>query len=111
MLPSFFNRTVIVIRPGTIPQRGTTIPDWKHATETQVTGCSVQTPTTSMEMDGRLATTLAGTVYLPPGTDVQAGDAIEYNGHRFLVVGEPMAWESPTGALDHVQVRIADWEG
>lgn len=111
MLPSFFDRTVNIIRPGSKPQRGTTVPDWDSATETQVTGCSVQTPTTSEEFDGRTATSLSGTVYLPPGTDVRAGDAIEYRGRRFLVVGEPMVWESPTGALDHVQVRITDWEG
>lgn len=111
MLPSFANRTVTVVRPGAKQQRGTTVPDWSHATETQVDGCTVQTPTTGQELDGRTATTLSGTVYLPPRTDVRAGDAIDYNGHRFLVVGEPMVWESPTGALDHVQVRIAEWEG
>ena len=48
---------------------------------------------------------------MPYGTNVRAGDAIDYNGHRFMVVGEPMKWESPTGALDHVQVRITEWEG
>lgn len=111
MLPSFADRTVIVVRPGAKAQRGTTVPDWSKTTEVEVTGCNVQTPTTGEEMDGRTATSLAGTVYLPPGTDVRAGDAIEYRGHRFLVVGEPMVWDSPTGALDHVQVRITEWEG
>lgn len=112
MLPSFASRTVTVVRPGVKPLRGTTVPDWDHPEmELPVDGCSVQTPTTGQELDGRTATTLGGTVYLPHGTDVRAGDAIDYNDHRFLVVGEPMVWESPTGALDHVQVRIAEWEG
>lgn len=111
MLPSFMNRTVTVVRPGARQQRGATVPDWSRATEIVVAGCNVQTPTTGEELDGRTATTLGGTVYLPAGTDVRAGDAIDYNGHRFHVVGEPMVWESPTGALDHVQVRIAEWEG
>ena len=111
MLPSFFDRTVTVVRPAMVASRGTKVPDWDNATEAQVSGCNVQTPTTSEEFDGRTATTLGGTVYLPPDADVQAGDAIEYRGRRFLVVGEPMLWESPTGALDHLQVRITDWEG
>lgn len=112
MLPSFMNRTVTVVRPGARQQRGTTVPDWEHPeSKTVVRGCNVQTPTTGEELDGRTATTLGGTVYLPPGTDVRAGDAIDYNGRRFHVVGEPMVWESPTGALDHVQVRISEWEG
>lgn len=112
MLPSFANRIVTVVRPGAKTQRGTTVPDWDHPEmELPVTGCNVQTPTTGEELDGRTATTLGGTVYMPYGTNVRAGDAIDYNGHRFMVVGEPMKWESPTGALDHVQVRIAEWEG
>ena len=112
MLPSFASRTVTVVRPGAIQQRGTTVPDWEHPeSETPVRGCNVQTPTTGMELDGRTATRLGGTVYMPKGADVREGDAIDYNGHRFLVVGEPMVWESPTGNLDHVQVRITEWEG
>lgn len=112
MLPSFMTRTVTVVRPGRRAQRGTTVPDWDHPAMTlDVGGCGVQTPTTGEELDGRTATTLGGTVYLPPGTDVRAGDAIDYNGHRYHVVGEPMVWESPTGALDHMQARIAEWEG
>lgn len=111
MLPSFMNRTVTIVRPAAKAQRGTTVPDWDSATEHSVSGCNVQTPTTGMELDGRTATNLGGTVYMPYGTDVRAGDAIDYNGHRFMVVGEPMVWESPTGNLDHVQVRITEWEG
>jgi len=112
MLPSFANRTVTITHPGAKSQRGTTVPDWDNPESvTRVDGCNVQTPTTGMELDGRTATTLGGTVYMPAGTIVHAGDRIDYGSHSFMVVGEPMVWESPTGALDHVQVRIAEWEG
>lgn len=112
MLPSFFTRSVRVMRPTMTSSRGTEVPDWEHLASDRVFGgCSVQTPTTGEEWDGRTATRLTGTAYLPAHVDVRAGDAIEYMGERYLVVGEPMRWESPTGALDHKQVRIARWEG
>ena len=112
MLPSFFMRSVRVMRPTMTSSRGTEVSDWDHlAADFVVFGCSVQTPSTGEDWDGRTATRLTGTVYLPYTADVRSGDAVEYMGERYLVVGEPMRGESPTGAIDHKQVRIARWEG
>lgn len=113
MLPSFFCKAVTIVRPGTKTERGTAVPDWSDdaASRSVVRGCEVQTPTTGMDLDGRTETTIAGTVYMPQGTDVRAGDAIDYGGRRYLVDGEPIVWGSPSGALSHIQARIRDWRG
>lgn len=96
--------------------RGTTVPDWANAQRRRVTGCIVQLPSTSMDLDGRTQTQLTGTLYAPGGTDVRAGDRIEWTDgrgveHKLAVDGEPMPWASPTGRVSHVQARIAEWRG
>lgn len=111
MLPSWCNDTITILRPTMVSSRGTYVPDWSKPTETSVPGCSVQTGTTGEDRDGRTSTALLGTVYLPPGTDVQAGDRIVFAGTTYEVQGAPMAWGSPTGRVSHVQARIAVWRG
>lgn len=111
MLPSWCSDTITVKRPKMVDSRGTQVPDWSKATSHTVTGCSVQTGQTSEDRDGRTATALMGTVYLPPSADVQAGDRILFDGTAYTVQGEPMAWRSPTGAVTHKQARIAVWSG
>lgn len=111
MLPSWCTETVIVARAAERTSRGTVVPDWANAQKHAISGCSVQLPTTTMALDGRMQTTLRGTLYAPPAADVHAGDRIEWSGHAFLVDGEPMPWTSPTGRVTHVQARLAEWEG
>lgn len=111
MLPSWCNDSITVTRPAATSSRGTTVPDWAHATTRTVSGCSVQTGQTSMSLDGRTQTELAGTVYAPPGADIQAGDRITCAAGTFLVDGDPMPWSSPTGRVSHVQARLARWTG
>lgn len=116
MLPSFARDRVTVVRPAMRESRGTHVADWQNATRTAVGGCVVQLPTTSMDLDGRAATQLAGTLYAPSGTDVRAGDRIEWTdgrgvAHDLAVDGEPMPWESPTGRVSHVQARVVEWRG
>lgn len=118
MLPSWCDDAVTVVRPGSKTSRGTTVPDWSAsaATETKVTGCSVQTPSTTMTLDMRQQTALAGVLYAPPGTDVSAGDRIDWTdpmgvAHSFAVVGVPMPWKSPTGRVSHVRCELAEWRG
>lgn len=96
--------------------RGTVVPNWANAQRSVVSGCSVQLPTTSMELDGREQTALSGTLYAPPSASIRAGDRIEWTdftgvAHVLLVDGEPMPWQSPTGRITHVQARLAEWEG
>lgn len=111
MLPSWASDAITVERPPMVESRGTTVPDWAHAQPHAVTGCSVQLPTTSMSLDGRTQTELAGTVYAPPTADIKAGDRITFGTARFLVNGEPMPWTSPTGRVSHLQARIVAWRG
>lgn len=116
MLFSWCSDSVTIVRPASKEQRGTTVPDWAHAQQHVVGGCSVQTPTTSMSLDARSQTVLAGALYAPPGTDVRAGDRIDWtdaggNAHSFAVVGEPMLWASPTGRVSHVRADLAEWRG
>lgn len=111
MLPSWCNDTITVMRPAMVDSRGTKVPDWSHVTRRTICGCSVQTGQTSEDRDGRTATALLGTVYLPEGADVRAGDRIVFCGTTYTVQGEPMVWRSPTGAVSNMQARIAVWRG
>jgi hypothetical protein len=82
MLPSWCSQTITIIRPGTKTSRGSTIPDWETPiSSTDVAGCSVQPAGTSLSEDGRvLGITDGYTAYVPPGTDVLAGDHIVFEG-------------------------------
>lgn len=116
MLPSFAHERVTVVRPGSKSSRGTTVPDWANAQRRVITGCLVQTPNTTMDMDGRQQTALLGTLFAPPRADLRAGDRIEWAdpmgvAHAFAIVGVPMPWTSPTGRVSHVQATITEWEG
>ena len=112
MLPSWANDTITRIRPGTIERRGSIEPDWEHATEAQISGCSMQPGTTSLSMDGRVLGISDGyTCYLPPGADVLAGGRIRFDGNVYQVMGEPRKWTSPTGAVSSTQVQLERWSG
>ena len=111
-LPSWASQTVTIIRPGTTTSRGSTIPDWTTSTSTTVTGCSVQPASTSLTQDGRVQGIYDGmTAYLPPGTDVQEGDRITYDGLTYTVDGTPRKWISATGQASNIQVNLKRWSG
>lgn len=111
-LPSWTNDTVTRIRAGTIVERGTVYPDWDHATELDIDGCSMQPAGTSLSQDGRIQGITDGyTCYLPPGSDVQAGDRIGYNGNVYTINGEPRIWHSPTGLVSNIVLNLERWEG
>lgn len=113
MLPSFAKQTIVIVRPSTTTSRGSTIPDWSpdKVTKKTVNGCSVQPATTSLSQDGRvLGINDAWTAYVPEGTDVKAGDRVEFNGETFTINGEPRIW---TGAFtrSNIQLNLIRWEG
>lgn len=111
-LPSWSNDTVTRIRAGTIVERGTVYPDWDHATELDIDGCSMQPSGTSLSQDGRIQGITDGyTCYLPPGSDVLAGDRIRYNGNVYTINGEPRIWHSPTGLVSNIVLNLERWEG
>ena len=113
-LPSWANDSVTRVRPATVERRGSMVPDWSpdKVTELVITGCSVQPSTTTLTQDGRiLGITDAYTCYLPPGSDVIAGDKIIWNSKDYQVMGEPRAWRSPTDMVSSLQVQLERWSG
>lgn len=112
MLPSWANDTVTRVRPGTKDSRGSLIPDWSKATSLSITGCSMQPAGTSLSQDGRVLAVSDGyTCYFPPGSDVIAGDKIQYDGKDYQIIGEPRVWNSPTGRVSSIQAQLERWTG
>lgn len=113
MLPSFARESVTVSHPGTKTVRGVTVPDWTKATETTVTGCSVQPASTSRNFASARVLNIqdAFTLYAPPNAAIQPGDRVECSHGTFEVDGYPEPWTSPTGRVSHVQFTLRRWEG
>ena len=81
MLPSFANQSIVRVRPGTTTSRGSTVPDWSSdkVKKLTISGCSIQPASTSLSQDGRILGIYDGwTAYIPDGSDVKAGDHIEF---------------------------------
>lgn len=112
MLPSWANDTIIRLRPGETEKRGSIVPDWDNPQTLSVSGCSMQPSSTSLSQDGRvLGITEGYTCYLPPGTDVAAGDKIRFENKDYQIIGEPRTWTSPTGRVNSIQVQLERWKG
>lgn len=112
MLPSFCRDTVTVKRAALVDSRGTKQLDWSDPTTKTIAGCSVQPNTSTRDFDGRLIQiTEDWTLYAPPGSDIQSGDRIEWNGLTFEINGAPMPWQSPTGRVSHIWARLSEWSG
>lgn len=113
MLPSFANQSITRIRPGTTTSRGSTVPDWssEKVTKLSISGCSIQPAATSLTLDGRVLGINDGwTAYIPEGSDVKAGDHIEFNGETYEINGEPRIWTGPM-RTSHIQLNLIRWEG
>ena len=113
MLPSFCRQEITRISPGTKESRGTKIPDWspEKVSKLLIKGCSVQPATTTLSLDGRvLGITEQMTAYIPEGSDVIAGDHIEFEGDIYAINGEPKKWMG-AASLSHVQLNLIRWKG
>lgn len=111
-LPSWCSQSITRVRPGTTTSRGSTIPDWTNTSTAVISGCSVQPASTGLSQDGRVLGINEGlTIYMPPGSDVQAGDRIIYQGKLYTIKGEPKTWQSPTGAVSSTQISVERWSG
>ena len=111
MLPSFCNQSIVRIRPGTKTARGSDIPDWTKADRLTINGCSVQPASTSLSQDGRvLGINEQWTAYLPEGSDVKAGDRIEFEGKVYTINGDPKEWTAPF-TRSNMQLNLTRWEG
>jgi len=111
MLPSFCTQTVYRLRPGIKKERGSDIPDWSNPDRERIEGCSVQPSATTTSMDGRvLGISEQITAYLPPHSDIKAGDRIEYEGQVYTIMGEPKIWHGVRN-LTNMQLNLSRWEG
>lgn len=112
MLPSWCSQTITIVKPGTTTSRGSTVYDWEHpVSSTDITGCSVQPASTGLSQDGRVLGIHDGwTAYIPEGTDVKAGDHIEFEGETYAINGEPRKWTGPS-RTSHIQLNLVRWEG
>lgn len=118
MLPSFCKKTVTVIHPSTKVERGTTIPDWTNVTKHVVHGCSMQPSSTDSTQVRNMrlvpsvnSTETAYTLFMPPNSPVQSGDRMVIDSKTWSVDGEPMEWESASGALSHMVVELKRYRG
>lgn len=111
MLPSFCFDTVKRIRPGTTTSRGSTIFDWDNATTAEISGCSMQPASTSLSTDGRvLGIQDEWTLFAPPGSDIQAGDRIEFLGKTYIVQGDVRIQPAALN-LQHLHITLRRYSG
>lgn len=105
-LPSFADQTIVRLRPQLADDgHGNLEPDWTLTPSSlSITGCLVAPGGTVEDNTNRSGVLIQWTVYAPGAPDVVASDAIEYEGTRYAVDGEPARWGNTVVALRR-------WEG
>lgn len=111
MLPSFARQTLTRVRPGVIVVNGTKVPDWDNTEEIDIPGWTVQPGEMDEDLANRSNETARYSALGPAGADVQADDAVRFEGELYQVDGRPQRWPSPTGGLDHTFLRLIDHKG
>lgn len=113
VVASFARAFIVRLRPVLISDsHGNTVADWSQPpSELGIGGCSVQPAPTSEVLTSRDTTQDEWVVYAPRFADVLPTDRIRWNGNQYEVVGQPNAWDSPTGGLSHIQFSMLRWEG
>ena len=111
MLPSFCRDVATVKRPKLVDDRGKQVPDYSKLDGHEVPGCSFQ-PVQGETAWGEQGTpvTLRATLYMPPDSDVKAGDLVEVNGRTYAISGSPLDWSSPSGATSSIVCNLIDWD-
>lgn len=112
MLPSWASDMVVRMRATTKTMRGSAMQDWTAPAMLDIHGCSMQPAGTSLSQDGRvLGIDDRLTCYLPPGSDVLAGDRIAWGDNVYTIIGEPQIWKSPSGRVSNIQLTLERWVG
>lgn len=71
----------------------------------------MQPAATSLSQDGRVLGLLDEyTLFLPPDSDVQAGDHIKYNGQVYEIDGD-VRIQPAALRLDHIELRLRRYSG
>jgi hypothetical protein len=78
--------------------------DWTTATETQVTGCSVQPVQGDEVTVGRDTVVSRWRLYAPDGTDILASDRVRFEGDVYEVDTEVQRWDFPP--LSHITALL-----
>lgn len=98
--------SVTLVRAPMVPDGlGNTVPDWDAASETPMFG--IVTPGASVEYHGETdATLIRWTVLTAPDAGVVSTDRMRVRGGLYEVEGQPEAWASPAGGLNHLSVAL-----
>ena len=101
-----------IITPGSVTERGVTIPDWASATETSEDGWRF-TPLPASEVleYGRQGVTVKLAGCGPYDSVVTAHCRVTVGGETYEVAGEPQRWPSLTGDLAHTEVVLQRVDG
>lgn len=109
---SFQRESLLRQRPQYVTDHGAQVADWSLPTsDASIAGWSVQPGTSAEDRVNRDGALIQWTCFGPAGADVQADDRIVYDGKQYAIDGEPSAWKSPTGSLNHTVLYLKRWEG
>lgn len=113
MIPAALaKQTITIVRPSFADDgHGNAEPDWSDTTEVDSPGWSVQPSSTNERLDHRDAVYAVLRAFGPPGADVRPTDRVRLSDGVYEVVGTPLRWSSPTGAVDHTELQLERWEG
>ncbi len=124
MLPSFWTDTVDVLQAELVDDAdgsnyGDSVLDWPNATTTTLEGVHVQPVAEPEQLTaGRDTVVTRWRLQLPadvaaslPAGELQATDRVVYREKTYEIDGQPEAWPSPSGTMDHVDAFLVLTEG
>lgn len=86
--------------------------DYDQAARDEIPGRRVVEPGASVDEFGdRDLTRIEWTVRIFGRPDIDRRDAIELDGARYAIEGQPLTHRSPSRRLDHVVIALSKWEG
>lgn len=110
MLPAWARETVTVKRPSYRESRGSKVADWTNPVSHEIRGCWFDAPSSAMDYnDASTPITYRATLYLPPGSDIAAGDKVVANEKEWRIDGEPNVLKSPFGRVSHIVCNLVEW--
>ena len=103
MLPRRLARqTITVLSPTMTTNYGKPVADWSKPIIVGTTeGCSVQPRDTTMQSDGRLATSSTMRVWCPISAPITAKNRIRWAGSDWAIEGDVLPFPDPLGNLSH----------
>lgn len=97
--------TVTVVRATTTEDSyGNPVRNWGAASQSAVSGCSVQPVEGDEQTVGRNTVVSRWRLYAPPSTDLLASDRVVYDGDTYEVDGEVQRWDFPP--LSHITALL-----